>query len=609
MSLVSKTLLAALTLVLLIGSLVRIEAWRIGHHQQPQLQANAADLRQLIRQFAVLPAIMASDLRLSAALASQGSTSNTATVAQANKVLRMATDRSDAAFAFLMDTSGMTIAASNFAQQVSFVGRNYGFRPYFTKAMSGKKASYFAVGATTGIPGYFVSEPVKIDGEILGVIAVKLEPQKLPLSWNNGSEIALVTDDLGVAILSTDEQLLYNRSTELDAEAMRLINEERRYSVVTSSYLDTTNQSKWRLLSEKGKSIESYQVSTVPVGIEPWSLSLLTPMRVIYMNALQQLLVLAGVLTLVGLLWHAYRQQVRLAQERAKLADRLEQLVDEKTRELKGAQQALIAESNYSMLGKMSAAINHEINQPLASLRLNLATLRQLIENPNSNRKFLESASSSASAVGSGREEDSIQSTVIDLDRTAKRITRVIETLRALPQQNRSGFVPIDVHQLVHDTVNSLKADRKLLSKYLNLELSPIRPGYSHLLGQRVLLQQALLNVLYNALDAVAMVDTPYVELRVLMLAEKVSIEVRDNGAGVSPGMESALFEPFESAPEKVSGMGIGLTLARQIINDHGGTLSYHRESEPINSTHDGLTVFVITLPVIETTLHVGSNS
>jgi len=118
-------------------------------------------------------------------------------------------------------------------------------------------------------------------------------------------------------------------------------------------------------------------------------------------------------------------------------------------------------------------------------------------------------------------------------------------------------------------------------------------------LGQRILLQQAILNVLYNALDAVAAVNKPYAELRVSVLNATVSIEVRDNGAGVSPDMESALFEPFESAPEKVSGMGIGLTLARQIINDHGGALTYQREAMPQNYAPNGLTVFVITLPAI----------
>jgi len=596
MALIIRVLLLVLALGLLAGVLSYFESWRVDRDQQLQLEANATDLKQLLRQFAVLPAILASDPRLGAALDTSAADIRAETILQANETLRTATERSDAAFAFLMNTSGLTIAASNFQQPISFVGRNYGFRPYFTKAMAGNTATYFAVGATTGIPGYFVSEPIKKNGKILGVIAVKLETQTLPASWNTESTIALVTDDLGVAILSTDDRLLYNRTSELDTQALKLIDEERRYTVENNGFLDTQKPNRWRYISNTGGSSAAYRVSTAPIEVEPWSLSLLTPLRSIHVRVLRDLLILSGVFLVAGLLWHAYRQQVRLAQERAKLTMRLEQLVDEKTRELEGAQQALIAESNYSMLGKMSAAINHEINQPLASLRLNLATLRQLIENASADSSSNKLTSSSAAQL----EEDSIQSTVIDLDRTAKRITRVIETLRALPQQNKSGFVPVNVHHLLRDSISSLKADRKLLSKFLKLEYAEREMADVHVLGQRILLQQALLNILYNALDAITKTASPYVELRALVLGSSIALEVRDNGDGVSPSMASALFEPFESAPEKVSGMGIGLTLTRQIINDHGGTLSYHRDATTQPHAPTGLTVFVITLPLLK---------
>lgn len=600
MTTTNKILSLILVLAVTIGVLAHGERWRVDNRQQQQLSANVTDLKQLLRQFAVLPAILASDPRLSQVLSAADANNKNVLQEQANLILRLATRRSDAAFAFLMDTSGLTVAASNFDQEISFVGRNYGFRPYFTKAVAGNKASYFAVGATTGIPGYFVSEPVKHNGNIIGVIAVKLEPQKLPVSWNVENSIALVTDDLGVAILSTDDRLLYNRTKTLDAQAIQLINNERRYPVVNETYLDTHKQNRWRLMSEQGKSFSAYQVNTVPIGIEPWSLSLLTPMKLIHINVFRHFMVVAGVLLLAALLGHAYRQQVRLAHERAKLASSLEQLVDEKTRELSGAQQALIAESNYAMLGKMSAAINHEINQPLASLRLNLATLRHLIENQTDAPVHAPRSSYSSAHEA---QEDTIQSTVIDLDRTAKRITRVIDTLRALPQQNRSGFVPVELHQLLLDSVSTLKADRKMLSKYLHLKLEAAESGKYHVLGQRILLQQALLNILYNALDAVAQLDSPYVELSIEPLAATAVITVSDNGAGVSPSMESALFEPFESAPEKVSGMGIGLTLARQIINDHSGTLSYRRDTNSFPHAENGITVFEMTLPLM-----VGSN-
>jgi len=494
-----------------------------------------------------------------------------------------------------MDAVGLTIAASNADSRVSFIGKNYGFRPYFTKAMAGNAASYFAVGATTGIPGYFVSEPIEHNGLVLGVIAVKLEPQKLPVSWEIDDNIALVTDDLGVVILSTEDDLLYTRTANLDKAAVTLIEEERRYPVKTAQYLDTQNSKRWRHMSISNQSLATFRVSSGNIGVEPWSLSLLTPVKTIHARVFRNVVVMAGVFLLAGLIWHAYRQQVKIAQERAKLTERLEQLVDEKTRELEGTHQALVAESNFSMLGRMSAAINHEINQPLASLRLNLASLRQLIETNSP-----DGSAAYAMESRTGKNEDSIQSTVVDLDRTAKRITRVIETLRALPQQNKTGFIPIEVPVMLHDSISIIQTDRKMLSQYLRITVSDHITNQVYVLGQRVLLQQALLNVLYNAFDAISTIASPYVELKALTVNGNLVIEVRDNGAGVSPGMEQALFEPFESAPEKISGMGIGLTLARQILTDHGGSLTYHRLDPTGTDGSRGITVFSITLPIAD---------
>ena len=591
----ARNLKIVLVLLLLGAAIIAIgflERWREDAQQQSELLAKATDLEQLFRQFAVVPAILSKDPRLIDALVSP----NQSNADKANRALLVATERSDAAFAFLMDTTGLTIASSNYAQSVSFVGNNYGFRPYFTKALAGKSATFFAVGATTGIAGYFVSEPILHNSRVLGVVVVKLEPQKLPEAWNAGDSIVLVRDDLGVAILSTEDRMLYNRTTPLNEKSLNLIETERRYVVASNSYLNSSKPKTWRFISENAGLSSIYKASTLQLDVEPWSLSVLTPMRVIYERVLRDVLALLALFLVAGLLWHAYRQQVRLAEERAKLTGRLEELVEEKTRELEGAQQALIAESNFAMLGKMSAAINHEINQPLASLRLNLATLRQLVENESDK----SSSSSLKQKNNSNFDEDNIQSTVVDLDRTAKRITRVIETLRALPQQQKSGFVPVDMRKVLDEIVSTVKSDRKFLSAYLHSDVSALNLRASRVVGQRILLQQALLNILYNALDALTSVEEPYADITAAVAEGALLIQVRDNGPGVDPTMEEALFEPFESSPDKVSGMGIGLTLARQIITDHAGSLSYHRDETVSKFAPTGLTVFSIKLPLID---------
>ena len=579
-------------LVLVSVLIVVTERQKFAREQQDQLTAKTTDLEQLLKQFAVLPAILASDPRLRNALTERTDTSQTL----ANLVLQRAAEKSDARFAFLIDSSGNVLAASNHADEVSFVGNNYGFRPYFSKAINGTAATFFAVGATTGIPGYFASEPVRNGSDVIGVVVVKLESSQLPVSWREGSSIALVTDELGVAILSTDQKLLYNSTSTLDAESVELIQNERRYQVTSQSHLDRRAENRWH--HNDAGSDSSYFVRSQLLEIEPWTLSLLIPSSKYNILTLRKLFALYAVCLLGALLWRTYWQQVKLSEERAQLAKRLEESVNEKTIELQNAQNALIAESNFVMLGRMSAAINHEINQPLASLRFDLATLRQLIENENNKNETSTSAEME-------KDKDSMTSTVVDLDRTAKRITRVIDTLRALPNKQNAAFVSIPIGDLIDEVAATLVRERPVLSRALSVDSSAIDDQGYCVSGEPILLQQALLNVLYNALDAIANLETPQAQLHAFESNNKMCIEVRDNGPGIDASIASRIFEPFESDPDKTSGLGLGLTLARQIIKDHGGTVHYQRKIHSMDhagkttANETEVTVFSIMLPLL----------
>ena len=129
------------------------------------------------------------------------------------------------------------------------------------------------------------------------------------------------------------------------------------------------------------------------------------------------------------------------------------------------------------MLGRMSGAINHEINQPLASLRLNLASLRKLIEKPDADMA-------------------EVRQVVVDSDRTTKRIGRVVTTLRNLTSQKQTEAIVVDVERLVADVVETVRRERTATFPVLSV-LSV--ESQLQVAGNEVLLQQALLNLLYNA--------------------------------------------------------------------------------------------------------------
>ena len=164
--------------LLFLATLV-FEERRIAKVMQAQLQGKAAELDRQLTQFAVVPRLLARNPDIINAL----SITDDAHLQSANVALSHAQIDSSASFAFVMNLAGTTIAASNYAAEVSFVGVNYGFRPYFKQALTGTETTFFAVGATTGEPGYFVANPVMIENEVSGVVVVKFELAGLFDSW------------------------------------------------------------------------------------------------------------------------------------------------------------------------------------------------------------------------------------------------------------------------------------------------------------------------------------------------------------------------------------------------------------------------------------------
>ena len=232
---------------------------------------------------------------------------------------------------------------------------------------------------------------------------------------------------------------------------------------------------------------------------EPWRLHLLVPEAPLYRRAALQVVAVAGLALIALLLAGLFRQQRRLAETEQRAARELERLVATRTAALETAQRALIAESNFAMLGRMSAAVNHEINQPLASLRLDLATLRAL-------------------TARDAPPLDEIRQTVVDVDRTTRRIGRVVETLRDVARQGAVELVPLDPGRLVEDVVATVRRERPDGAAALAVERSAAVPGERRaascpIEGNAVLLQQALLNLLHNAFDAVLGREAPRVTL------------------------------------------------------------------------------------------------
>ena len=139
--------------------------------QELQLQTQIDGFKREVNQLSFVPKLLSNDTTIIEAITEHPAQLHRSDLRDnASKRLKQTQIESGLEFSFLLDNKGITIAASNWQDPVSFIGRDYSFRPYFKNALNGDSSTYYAVGATTGIPGYFIAEPVADQGSIIGCL-------------------------------------------------------------------------------------------------------------------------------------------------------------------------------------------------------------------------------------------------------------------------------------------------------------------------------------------------------------------------------------------------------------------------------------------------------
>jgi PAS domain S-box-containing protein len=219
---------------------------------------------------------------------------------------------------------------------------------------------------------------------------------------------------------------------------------------------------------------------------------------------------------------------------------------------LQQAQAELARVTRVTMLGEITASIAHEVNQPLAAVVMNgNACRRWLSANPPNLDEALEAA----------------QRVVSDGERAGQVIARI----RALVRRGATERHPLAVNDVVREALGFVRAELEQKGVGIRADLSG---GLPAILGDRVQLQQVMVNLALNAGDAMADVPAAQRELTVRSRCENgndVVVEVIDRGRGISPGDSARLFEAFFST--KTGGLGMGLTISRSIVEMHGGRI------------------------------------
>ncbi len=224
------TLMATIAFVLIVGqtaSLSRKQAMdTLQTRSQADLSRYVLSLQQKLDRYNKLPSLLSTHSLLQDVLRKPG---NAAARSAANVYLEYVSNTVEAADVYLMDSQGITAAASNWAEPRSFVGQNYSFRPYFQDAIEGRPGRYFALGTMSLRRGYYFSYPVSVRDEIIGVVVVKIDLNEIEDDWSDPAQHILVTDEDGVVFISTQEQWKFRTLKPLEPQDMQRIVDSLRY--------------------------------------------------------------------------------------------------------------------------------------------------------------------------------------------------------------------------------------------------------------------------------------------------------------------------------------------------------------------------------------------
>jgi two-component system C4-dicarboxylate transport sensor histidine kinase DctB len=413
------------------------------------------------------------------------------------------------------------------------------------------------------------SRRVVANNKTLGVIVVEVDLRKFQSAWAGISDAVIVSLPNGPIVLATEKTWI--GLPEEEALALR-----SAPSAIERAIRATQD---WTALPAdayvQGRAVMRRELR---VPFRGWTMVLFTTYGGIRqrVNAVLALEIMGFSILFTLAFYQLSRQTLTRALFFQQESDDLRQLNLRLQREiserqkveknLQVAEQTLAQSSKLAALGEMSAAVSHELNQPLAAMKTYLAGAKLLLQ-----RKRMDEALSSFQRI----------------DDLIGRMGAITRQLKSYARKGGDDLVPVDVRAALNGALEIMEPQLKLRQVSLSTSV-PSTPVM--ILGDQLRLEQVVVNLLRNALDATSMIDTPEIEL-LLIGGETATLTVRDNGEGISDLDD--LFEPFFTTKKPGDGVGLGLAISSGIVSDLGGRLVAR------NSEQSGA-VFEVTLPIID---------
>ncbi|PCJ06637.1 MAG: two-component system sensor histidine kinase [Rhodobacteraceae bacterium] len=557
-----------LALVLLL-TVVAITVWqtnRLLTNRFTQTTRNQAELRLALysgnllselRQNAIVPQLLARDQTLISALQSHDFSLST-------QRLISFVDEIGAASIMLLAQDGRTVAATD-RHRLGELHRN---APYFVDAVRSNATVFSVIEREAGGYRFTYARRLEDSSDVLGVIVVEVDLQKFERAWAGISDAVMVSDSTGTIVLATESR--WRGLNEADA-----VKQQTPQGAIQRAIRVTTD---WTVLpADAYLQGEAVMRITNRIQFRGWRMTSYTTYvsireRVNTVLALE----IMGFAIFLALAFYALSRKSALrmdlfrreSAELRVLNARLQREVAERERvqqTLAVAEQSLAQSSKLAALGEMSAAVSHELNQPLAAMKTYLAGARLLL-----GRNRPEEA-----LVSFGRIDDLIE-----------RMGAITRQLKSYARKGGDTFSPVNMADALASSLSMMEP--QLRQRHVRIaRVLPEEPVM--VMGDRMRIEQVMVNLLRNALDATKSVADPEIEI-ILAAGETAILAVRDNGVGIKDFGE--LFEPFYTTKQPGDGVGLGLAISSGIVNDLGGRLT-------ARNGENGGAVFEMQLPIL----------
>ncbi|WP_435141961.1 sensor histidine kinase [Pseudopelagicola sp. nBUS_19] len=521
-----------------------------------RLALYSGNLLSELRRNAIVPQLLAKDPELIGALNSNDYSQSTAR-------LISFVDEIGAASLLLLDEGGRTVAATDRTR----LGASYRSSSFFVNALRSNTTLFSVTKDDSGANRFTYSRRLDNQGQSIGVIVVEVDLHKFERAWAGISDAVYVMDSEGTILLASEPR--WRGLTEIEALARQPAQGAIERAIQATS--DWT-----QLPADAYLQGEAVMRKDVRIPFRGWRMASFTTYASVREKVNSALAMeIMGFAILLALAFYVLSRKSALrvalfqreSVELRALNLRLQREIAERKRmqrSLKVAEHSLAQSSKLAALGEMSAAVSHELNQPLAAMKTYLAGARLLLKR---NRP------------------DEALSSFQRIDDLIERMGAITKQLKSYARKGGDDFSPVNMGEALIAALSMMEP--QLRQRHVHISsITPDMPVF--VMGDRVRIEQVMINLLRNALDATEGVDNPEIEL-ILSAGETATLTVRDNG----PGIENLddLFEPFFTTKQPGDGVGLGLAISSGIVNDLGGRLTAR------NGQRQGA-VFEVQLPI-----------